>query len=71
MAVNTFSIAADVMTAEVNNSIQTSLSSCNSSLAHCHVVLQYKLTYRGGWDRRETTGCVPTCVIVNLIQGRD
>lgn len=46
LAVNMFSISADVMTAEVNNSIQTSLSNCNSSLAHCHVVLQYKLTYR-------------------------
>ncbi|XP_039456366.1 protein HEG isoform X1 [Oreochromis aureus] len=45
MVVNTFSISANVTTAEVNNRIQMSLKNCSSALAHCQVVLKYKLTY--------------------------
>ncbi|XP_020776035.1 protein HEG isoform X2 [Boleophthalmus pectinirostris] len=44
-AVNMFSISADVTSSEVYNSIQMSLAKCNSSLAHCHMVLQHQLTY--------------------------
>lgn len=44
-AVNMFSVSADVTSAEVYNSIQMSLSNCSSSLAHCRVVLQHKMTY--------------------------
>ncbi|XP_028249468.1 protein HEG [Parambassis ranga] len=45
VAVNMFSIATDVTTSEVYNSIQMSLSNCSSSLSHCRMVLHYQLTY--------------------------
>ncbi|XP_063355619.1 protein HEG isoform X2 [Pelmatolapia mariae] len=45
MVANTFSISANVTTTEVNNIIQMSLKNCSSALAHCQVVLKYKLTY--------------------------
>nr|XP_024661135.1 protein HEG homolog 1 [Maylandia zebra] len=45
MVANTFSTSANVTTTEVNNRIQMSLKTCSSALAHCQVVLKYKLTY--------------------------
>lgn len=46
LAVNMFSISADVTSSEVFNSIQMSLTNCSSSLAHCRMVLLQHLTYR-------------------------
>nr|XP_020463366.1 protein HEG homolog 1 [Monopterus albus] len=45
LAVNMFSISADVTSAEVYSSIQMSLSNCSSSLAHCRMVLHHQITY--------------------------
>ncbi|XP_042283264.1 protein HEG [Thunnus maccoyii] len=46
LAVNMFSISTNVTIKEVNNSIQMSLSNCNSSVAHCRMVLHHQITYR-------------------------
>lgn len=54
MVVNTFSISANVTTAEVNNIIQMSLNNCSSALAHCQVILKYKLTYHGECDSQKS-----------------
>ncbi|XP_042351094.1 protein HEG [Plectropomus leopardus] len=45
LAVNMFSISADVTSTEVYNSIQMSLSNCSSSVAHCRMVLHHQLSY--------------------------
>lgn len=54
MVANTFSTSANVTTTEVNNRIQMSLKTCSSALAHCQVVLKYKLTYHGECDSQKS-----------------
>ncbi|KAM6970571.1 protein HEG [Aplochiton taeniatus] len=44
-AVNMFSVATDVSSMEVYNSIQTTMTNCSSSLSHCQVVLHHQLSY--------------------------
>lgn len=46
LAVNMFSISADVTSSEVLNSIQMSMTNCSSSLSHCRIVLHHQLTYK-------------------------
>lgn len=45
LAVNMFSLSTDVTTTEVFNSIQMSLNNCSSSLTHCRMFLQHRLSY--------------------------
>uniref|UniRef100_A0A4W5MKK0 Heart development protein with EGF-like domains 1 n=1 Tax=Hucho hucho TaxID=62062 RepID=A0A4W5MKK0_9TELE len=45
-AVNMFSLSADVTSSEVYDSIQMSLNNCNSTAAHCRVVVTHQLSYQ-------------------------
>ncbi|XP_037542303.1 protein HEG [Nematolebias whitei] len=45
LAINMFSISADVTTAEVYESVTVFLRKCNSSLSHCRMVLMHQLSY--------------------------
>ncbi|CAL8388327.1 unnamed protein product [Gadus morhua 'NCC'] len=45
LAVHMFSLSANVTSDEVYNSVQTSLTNCSSTSAHCGVLLHHQLTY--------------------------
>jgi hypothetical protein len=47
LAVHMFSLSANVTSDEVYNSVQTSLTNCSSTSAHCGVLLHHQLTYHG------------------------
>ncbi|CAL9690639.1 unnamed protein product [Knipowitschia caucasica] len=46
LAVNMFSISADVTSSEVYNSIHATLTNCSFFLSHCRMVLQHQISYQ-------------------------
>lgn len=45
--VSMFSLSSNVTSADVNNSIQMSLSNCSRTYSHCTIKLQHQLSYYG------------------------